>query len=328
MPLLHRWGGRAWSLALTLSAVIGTLCFVGTLAAPLLGIRPLIFTSGSMAPAIPTGSLAFARDVPAEDLKVGDVVTVPLHGSFVTHRIVGVTQGVGTATLVLRGDGNEVSDADAYVVSSAPRTFFSVPRLGTFVAWFSRAPGVYVLAAWVALVLSTMRRGAPRTQKAPAPRPRAALGRPQLATVTRAFRVPRRRGLVPVHAFIGVVLAAPWVAPTATLASDVESPTSAAAAETTVETAPAPRVPLLWCDRADRRGTTVRWTPVEDATGYRLILGDGGRKVHVAADTTSRTFLDRASGVLSVKAISATGLWISEVSNAVRYDAAGAGSCR
>ena len=50
--------------------------------------------------------------------------------------------------------------------------------------------------------------------------------------------------------------------------------------------------------------------------------------MHVPADTTTATFHDRASGVLAVKAISATGLWISEASNAVRYDAAGSGSCR
>jgi len=172
---------KAGSAFLTVSAAVGTLCLLSTLVAPLIGLRPLIFTSGSMAPAIPAGSLALAKMTDADDLEVGDVVTVPLHGSFVTHRIVSVTHAPGKATLILRGDGNEVVDADAYPVTSVPRTFVSVPRLGSFVAWFTHAPGAYVLAVWVALLLHMVRRGWSREPTPGGTEPRAP--RPKLVLV-------------------------------------------------------------------------------------------------------------------------------------------------
>ncbi len=82
-----------------------------------MGVRPLIFLSGSMSPAIPAGSLGLARTTDADDLEVGDIVTVPTNGTFVTHRIVEITHAPGKATLLLRGDGNRVADATAYEVA-------------------------------------------------------------------------------------------------------------------------------------------------------------------------------------------------------------------
>lgn len=177
--LLERQVTNARSAVLTGGAVIGVLCMLLTIVAPLVGVRPLIFLSGSMAPAIPAGSLALARTTDAEDIEVGDIVTVPANGSFVTHRVVEVTHAPGKATLVLRGDGNPVADATAYEVASAPRTVIWVPQAGALVAWFTRAPGVYLLALWVALVVGSVRRHGdpgPHGARPPAPVP----GRPAL----------------------------------------------------------------------------------------------------------------------------------------------------
>lgn len=147
-----------WSGALTVGAALGTLCLLVTLVAPLLGVRPLIFLSGSMSPTIPAGSLGLARITDARDLEVGDIVTVPSDGSMVTHRVVEITHSGDKATLLLKGDGNKVADAQAYEVTSVPRTFLSVPGLGRAVAWFTHPPGIYVLAGWVALALGSARR--------------------------------------------------------------------------------------------------------------------------------------------------------------------------
>lgn len=176
---------RLRSAVLTAGALLGALCLLATLVLPMAGVRPLIFLSGSMSPAIPAGSLALARTTAAADIEVNDIVTVPSNGSFVTHRVVEVTHAPGKATLLLRGDGNTAVDPTAYEVAQAPRTVFWVPGLGAVVAWFTRAPGVYVLAAWVALVVGSVRRhrdpaGAPRP---PAPK----VGRPAL--VLRARRL-------------------------------------------------------------------------------------------------------------------------------------------
>lgn len=149
-------------LALTLGALVGVVCLVAGIGSVAFGVHPLIFRSGSMAPTIPAGAVAFARDVPAGQIRVGDVVTVPWHSSLVTHRVVEVFHRHGSATLRLQGDANSLPDQDLYQVSSAPRVWFSVPVAGTVVAWLSRVPGVFVLAAYAALLLSIIfRRAAP-----------------------------------------------------------------------------------------------------------------------------------------------------------------------
>ncbi|MFI5428341.1 S24/S26 family peptidase [Aeromicrobium sp. UC242_57] len=74
---------------LTVAAVLGVVCIVATLAGLVLDVRPLVFRSGSMAPAIDTGALAVARTVDAKDLVPGDIVSVTTRsGERVTHRLV------------------------------------------------------------------------------------------------------------------------------------------------------------------------------------------------------------------------------------------------
>lgn len=148
----------AADLALSLGALVGVACLVAAVGAVAFGVHPLIFRSGSMAPTVPAGSLAFARDVPATDIRVGDVVSVPWHDSRVTHRVVEIFHRSGSATLKLKGDANDAPDAELYQVSSAPRVWFSVPVAGRVVAWLSRAPGVFVLAAYAALLLTIVMR--------------------------------------------------------------------------------------------------------------------------------------------------------------------------
>lgn len=123
---------RPSEYALTIGAVLGTLCIAWTLVAAITGVRPLIFSSGSMAPTIPTGAVGFARSVPATDLVAGDVVSLKrTDGSRVTHRIERVVTTAGnSATLQLKGDANPVADPQPYVVTRADRLMFSVPGLG------------------------------------------------------------------------------------------------------------------------------------------------------------------------------------------------------
>ena len=181
------------SVLLTAVAALGTVCLLVTVVAPMAGVRPLIFLSGSMSPTIPAGSLALARTVDAEDIEVNDIVTVPSNGSYLTHRVVEVTHRPGEATLLLRGDGNKAVDPTLYDVSSAPRTELWVPHVGRAVAWFSRPPGVYVLAVWVAVVIGSLRRRRPDERS---PRPRGRPGPPKLALeLGRFLRRVRSRGM-------------------------------------------------------------------------------------------------------------------------------------
>ncbi|GAA4744819.1 signal peptidase I [Gordonia alkaliphila] len=145
-------------LALNVGAVVGVICIVVAAISMFFGITPLVFRSGSMAPDIPTGSLAFARTVPAAELAVGDVVSVDNQaGTRISHRIVAIEPfGDHQVSLTLQGDANRTVDPLPYTVSEADRVLFSVPVLGYVAAWLSSKTAVFLggLAAGALLMLA------------------------------------------------------------------------------------------------------------------------------------------------------------------------------
>ncbi|ROP78371.1 MULTISPECIES: signal peptidase I [unclassified Frigoribacterium] len=137
----------AREVVLWAGALTGVVCLTAAALAVFAGVTPLIFRSGSMSPDIPTGALALARTVPAADVAVGDVVSVPrADGVRVTHRVVETDDAGGASrSLVLKGDANPVTDPDPIVVAEADRVFWSTPRLGEWVDQ-ALAPGwVFVI---------------------------------------------------------------------------------------------------------------------------------------------------------------------------------------
>jgi signal peptidase I len=152
----------AREVLLTSAAILGAVCLVMVVAGFAFGVRPLMFRSGSMAPAIDTGDLSISRTVDAADLHRGDVVSVvAADGQRVTHRLVTNTRVGGTHQLTLRGDANQVVDQQVYDVTSAQKVMFTLPRLGYAVDWLSRAPGVYLVALYVGLLLMLIGRRSP-----------------------------------------------------------------------------------------------------------------------------------------------------------------------
>ncbi|MGB3696681.1 MAG: signal peptidase I [Gordonia sp. (in: high G+C Gram-positive bacteria)] len=138
---------------LTVAAIVGAFCLILTVAALAFGIRPVIFETGSMSPAIPAGSLGVSRTVPAADVHPGDVVGVTRDdGIRVTHRVVSVT-GLddGRRRLVLQGDANPVADAQPYTVDRVTRVYVTAPWLGYVAAWLKNP---YTLAMQVVALLA------------------------------------------------------------------------------------------------------------------------------------------------------------------------------
>jgi len=75
------------------------------------------------------------NDVPAPDLKIGDIVTVPRPGEAipVSHRIIGIDSVVGNAaarSLTLQGDANDAPDRAPYEVEKVPRVLFGFAGVG------------------------------------------------------------------------------------------------------------------------------------------------------------------------------------------------------
>lgn len=146
-----RWWREA---VLSVGAVIGLLCIVVALAGPILGVKTLVFRSGSMSPAITTGSLAFAKNVPAERLEVGDVASVvDDDGVRVTHRVVEISPSKDGVSLVMKGDANGAVDAEPYLVESADRVFFDVPGVGYVIGAAMSPAGLFVLGLGAAGLL-------------------------------------------------------------------------------------------------------------------------------------------------------------------------------
>lgn len=149
--------GRASSAILTGAAVVGLLCVAIAIAAWIAGARILIFSSGSMEPTVPVGSLALTLPVATEDVVPGDIITVQrnVDERLVTHRVVAVEEIDGRYRATLRGDANEADDAGYYPLDeTTQRLALSIPELGRVVAamrshWL--IAGVFALLALLTL---------------------------------------------------------------------------------------------------------------------------------------------------------------------------------
>jgi signal peptidase len=157
----HRLGTRvatsAGSLLLTLAAIGGVICILAVVAATFFQISLILFKTGSMSPTIPAGSVALVRQVPADEVRVGDVVTVDRTGQLpITHRIVAVAAAAnGEVSLTLRGDANRQDDPAPYLVTHVRLVLLSVPQAAPLIVFISNplvlggvAVGASILVGW------------------------------------------------------------------------------------------------------------------------------------------------------------------------------------
>jgi signal peptidase I len=247
--------GAARQVALTVGAVLGTLCILVTLAAVVLDVRPLVFRSGSMSPTIGTGALALAHRVDGPELEVGQVVSVPTRsGERVTHRIQSVQHDGDRATLVLKGDANRAPDAEPYVVTHADEVVFSVPWLGYAAGWLAGPVGLFVLGLYAAFLVSVIvRPGTARSR---------AGGRHSAAAGVSTLTLLVAAGLV-----AGTTLHA-RTTPTMAAWSD---PATVSGTTTTAYTVPAPdgsSCALLTPGSTSSRGVNLTWPTPTKGTSY------------------------------------------------------------
>lgn len=157
---------RVEDLLLTLLAALGVVCIIATAAAFALNISLIMFKTGSMSPTIPTGSLAVVRQIPASDIKVGDVTTVSRgEGRLpVTHRVVSVTPiGGASYSVEMKGDANDSPDAQPYEVTDVKKVLWHAPGLAYVVSAVSQPK--YMAAITVAASLLVVWAFWPRKQQ-------------------------------------------------------------------------------------------------------------------------------------------------------------------
>ena len=110
--------------------VVGVCLGIGVLVPTVSGANTYRVLSGSMEPAIPTGSLVIVR--PCDEAKPGDVITFDHKADTVTHRVVDtVVLPDGTTAYQTKGDAN--ARADEIVVQHDQvhgTVWYQVPYLG------------------------------------------------------------------------------------------------------------------------------------------------------------------------------------------------------
>jgi len=132
---------KAINFVLNILLALVVLCAGAFVLAPRFGlVSPFeikIVRSGSMAPAIPTGSVVFIQ--PASSYSVGDVITfgpdtptsVPT-----SHRIVSIRTENGTTHYTTKGDENNAADQSETPANKViGRVIFSLPSIGYILAF-------------------------------------------------------------------------------------------------------------------------------------------------------------------------------------------------
>jgi signal peptidase I len=143
------------------AAALGVVGYGALLAA---GFRPVVVYSGSMAPALPVGSLVALRSTPAASVRVGDVITFRSpydRDRLVTHRVVGIAERHGARVYRTKGDANPAPDPWQIELPGeigTPR--FSVPWAGYALLYAStrEARQAAILAFAAMFLVSVLRR--------------------------------------------------------------------------------------------------------------------------------------------------------------------------
>lgn len=129
-------GRMLGDIVLWIAALGGVICIVLVVLALTAQITLIMFSTGSMSPTIPAGSVAVVQRVPASDVRVGDVVTVERVDELpITHRITSVSDGAASEEriITMRGDANASDDPFPYTVTSVRTVLFAVPGIATVI---------------------------------------------------------------------------------------------------------------------------------------------------------------------------------------------------
>lgn len=300
------WRSRAREVLLTAGAVLGSLCLLMVAAGLVLDVRPLVFRSGSMAPAIETGDLAIARTVDATELVAGDVVSVSTEsGQRVTHRVVASGDVEGGTALMLRGDANDAIDAETYVVESADKVLVTLPKAGYAVGALQSTGGALVLGGLLVVLFTIVVRG----DRSVPPGGSGGGTRRRAVKPGKGRRVARRAAIATFGStlIVAPAMAAPWTDDVA-----VTGPSFSAVT---------PTAPTLNCTGVGVFSVTFSWNQVPGATGYTLYYDNGNSTIDRAADQTSATITGVASGNRTAYLVARFGAstWVSTPSNTRVY---------
>ncbi len=165
LPAL-RTRDRKWLRDLSSHAVTALLV-LAVLAVLSFGVGPQflpykVYTvlSGSMEPNLHVGSVVVLRPTPAEQIRIGDIITFQRpgrRGVFITHRVVNITKTNFGPAFITKGDANGVSDSWTIPVSGTGlKYWFDIPLLGFLFAILESPVGRICFILAPALILAAV----------------------------------------------------------------------------------------------------------------------------------------------------------------------------
>lgn len=148
-PPLGRFGRRLGNAVFAVTTALALGAGVLAVGPRFLPYQALPVLTGSMEPAIATGSLAFVVPVRGEELAVGDVITFHhpnAPSAYVTHRIVAIGGEGASRSFVTKGDANALADAwQVRGTGTGWRYAFGVPVVGGVIVALSSGPVRFAL---------------------------------------------------------------------------------------------------------------------------------------------------------------------------------------
>ena len=153
-----RWVAHAFAtfVALFVTVTIFALS-IGLLMVRFVGLSSYVVMGGALEPTAPIGSLVLVAPVPAESVRVGDLVTVTLPDRLLTNRVVAIEQHDSGDVFTLHGDAT--ASPEPIKVQPSPvvgRPWVAIPTLGYAVTYVEAySPPIFVgLIIWILVVLA------------------------------------------------------------------------------------------------------------------------------------------------------------------------------
>jgi signal peptidase len=144
-------------LLLLLIAVVLATVLVARVVPAVTGGTTFVVGGGSMEPSLPLGSAVVALPVTADQLRVGDIVSLRVGPERVvfTHRITRLVTREDGLWIATRGDANRDADPSLTPVTAViGRVDGGIPYLGFLIAVLSTAPGVVFLVSAAGFLLA------------------------------------------------------------------------------------------------------------------------------------------------------------------------------
>lgn len=125
----------------------------------IMGHKFFTVMTGSMQPSIMVGDLVIAKELPPEQIKVGDVITFENKnsGNIITHRVKEIIKdGVGIK-YITQGDANNVQDQNP-VESKAVigKVVKCIPKVGTIMSWMKSNLVLIIVGIFAITALSAI----------------------------------------------------------------------------------------------------------------------------------------------------------------------------